>query len=530
MSAFWWLALMLACALAGCANPVPPTGGPPDRDPPRIVAAVPDTNAVGVTEGTLRLTFSEAVDQRSLAGALTIVPEPDAPPRLKWDGRTVEIDVGALRDSTTYVVTLDNTFRDARGVALASPLTFAFSTGPTLNRGRLAGTVRDPATGAGIAGVDVFAYDADEARAALPPRPLYRTQTTSEGRFAFQYLGETPLFVVALRDANRNRRLDPDEAYALPPAPALAPDSVAVDMPWLLARPDTTAPSVERVRSYSAVRHALRLSEPVARFEAGWQLSDSSGTAFSLQALYLSDVQPREVFFATPPLAPGRYTLRFGAIADSVGNVLPGGVETLVPSSGRDTFGLRFEGFVPAGGVLQPGAQAGVRFSLPLPDSLRATLVTTPGADSVETPVALLSGTGTTYLFSVRDTLTAIVHADRIGGTRAAQTFVAPGTAGLGGIEGFVAAPDATAVVVEIHGEGGFSRQANADSTGRFRFPDLLPGDYRLRAFIDQNGNGRWDGGTLAPFRSAEPVRWAAEPINVRARWDNALPDTLRFE
>ncbi len=522
--------LLLTLVLGACANPVPPTGGPPDREPPRLVASVPEPSAVNVASPVIRLTFSEAVDQQSLARALSITPEPGTPPRLSWKGRTVEIDVGALLPNTTYILTIDNTFRDARGVALATPLTLAFSTGATLNSGRIAGTVREPLTGTGVPGIDVFAYQIADTITALPARPLYRTQTSANGDFAFEYLGPGPFFVVAVRDANRNTRVDAGEAIGVPPAFALSPDTAAIATPFLLSQADTTAPTVERVRSYSAIRHALRLREGVARAEGEWRVADSTGAAVPILQRYQTRIQPREVFFVTPPLSRQPYTLSFGGIVDSAGNILPGGLETWMPTAARDTFALRFEGFIPSDGLLQPGQEGAVRFSLPLPDSLRARLVTVQTPDGSDILLALTSDSTTTYTFPVADSLTVIVHAERLGAPEAvSQTFVAPGARDLGGIEGVVAAPDATLVVVELTGDDGAVVTARPDNTGRFRLSGLLPGTYTLRAFEDINRDGRWNGGTLIPYRPAERIGWATEPVEVRARWDNALPDTLRF-
>lgn len=521
------LPVVLLLAVA-CANPVPPTGGPVDREPPYLVATVPDSNAVGVTDETVRLTFSEAVDQATLARALSVVPEPVRPPTIRWRGRTAEISLGALRDTTTYVLTIDNTFRDARGVALAQPLVIAFATGPTLDAGQLSGRVLDAAEGAGVAGIDVYAYPAGDT---LLSRPLYRTQTGSDGRFTFRYLGEAPLFVAAVRDANRNRRADPGEAAAPPPLPSLRPDSLAVESPWLLARPDTTPPVVERLRSYSATRHALRLREGLADAGGDWQLVDSTGAKILIQTRYRSAAAPREVFFVTPPLTPDRrYTLHFGTLTDSTGNVLSGGSETLAPSAAADTFELRFTGFVPASGRLRPGQPGGVRFSVPLPDSLQTGLVTALGPDSTGVAVPLETADGTTYTFPVADSTEITVHADRLGDVPETLLFVAPTARDLGGIEGVVVAPNATQVVIVLRTEDGFETRTQAGADGRFRFASLLPGTYALRAFLDQDGDGRWNAGALAPYRSPEPIRWAEEPLTVRPRWDHALSDTLRFE
>ena len=57
-----------------------------------------------------------------------------------------------------------------------------------------------------------------------------------------------------------------------------------------------------------------------------------------------------------------------------------------------------------------------------------------------------------------------------------------------------------------------------------------LPQDsYHIRTFLDVNGNGRWDGGQIAPYVAPELITWMEGEMQVRARWDTELADTLRL-
>ena len=54
---------------------------------------------------------------------------------------------------------------------------------------------------------------------------------------------------------------------------------------------------------------------------------------------------------------------------------------------------------------------------------------------------------------------------------------------------------------------------------GAWEFCNVPPGSYRLRAFADDNGNGRYDFGVPHPFAPAERLIIAPNEINVRSRW-----------
>ena len=55
-------------SVSACASPGMPPGGPPDRDPPAIVAITPETLAVGVRATSVVFRFNEVVNERSTPG------------------------------------------------------------------------------------------------------------------------------------------------------------------------------------------------------------------------------------------------------------------------------------------------------------------------------------------------------------------------------------------------------------------------------------------------------------------------------
>jgi len=72
--------------------------------------------------------------------------------------------------------------------------------------------------------------------------------------------------------------------------------------------------------------------------------------------------------------------------------------------------------------------------------------------------------------------------------------------------------------------------RARVDASGRFLFEGLPGGRrYRIRAFVDENGDGLWTAGRPAPWLAAEPLTWLEPVPPVRARWETTIPDTLRI-
>lgn len=131
--------VLLACLTASCAQMEPPRGGPEDRTPPTLVAAWPDSGAVGLRGvDRLEFTFSEKVDPRSAQQFLKLYP-PLEIAKTKWHGRRrVEV---LLRDTlpadTVVIVEIPRGLPDAHRVPADVTRRFPVATADSLPSGRL---------------------------------------------------------------------------------------------------------------------------------------------------------------------------------------------------------------------------------------------------------------------------------------------------------------------------------------------------------------------------------------------------------
>ena len=490
-----------------------------------------------VASGEIVLTFSERLDAAA-ARAVQVTPAGDTPPEVQVRGRELRITLDSLREATTYVVTVSTDLRDARRVALPSPLTLAFATGDELDRGRIAGRVLSPETGAAASGVAVWAYAADSSAALPDPRqrpPDYQTETGADGAFALDYLRRGTFFVVAVQDRNRNRRADAGEPFALPSRPLATADTTEAEpLALYLTTLDSLAPAPQRARGLSDRRLAVRFSEPVVLAEAGpapWALADSAnGATVPIRAVYVDPVSPQEVRLeAARPLAavPHRISLvAAGAVADSSGNAAaPFGL--VATPSARDGH--------------HPGPIRRVSPRRPRRARLGADAPHGRGARGPLLGAARLGAARVTrrrrqrrspYAFTTRTTDGLVYRLDLAPDVRAFAVRVASGDSvrtrryrrleprETGELVGTVVGADGAAVLVQALPSSGEPFRTEADASGRFRFAALPPGDYRLRFVLDRDGDGAWTGGRLAPFAPPEPLAFGAEPQTVRARFE----------
>ncbi|MBR3389991.1 MAG: Ig-like domain-containing protein [Prevotella sp.] len=75
-------------------------------------------------------------------------------------------------------------------------------------------------------------------------------------------------------------------------------------------------------------------------------------------------------------------------------------------------------------------------------------------------------------------------------------------------------------VVVQLLTSADKAEKTVTTTTGTAEFYYIKPGDYYLRAYVDENGNGRWDTGEFDTATQPEPVYYYPGKITCRAKWD----------
>ncbi|NOZ57556.1 MAG: Ig-like domain-containing protein, partial [Calditrichaeota bacterium] len=317
-------ALVLACARQGF-----PPGGPVDRTPPQIVRTYPEQGAVRVPlDATIEIEFSERVRPGTVEDALFLSPAPLQPLKLKWKGKRLLIRVpGGLRPARTYVLTVGAGARDLRNNMMRESVLLAFSTGDSLDRGRISGSVWSadgPATG-----VLVAAYDLNEHPHPDPTRDGadYFSQTGEDGRFSLGFLRRSWYRVFAWDDRDANRLWSVgEEAVGVPWRDVSLLDSLSRGGVLLrLAALDTLAPRAVDARSPDSRHVDVRLSERAdPKRSTGWSalVLDQGGKPVTLQVAFLDDRNPDRLHLVTGRELSGEFLLVLRGLTDAWGNRL----------------------------------------------------------------------------------------------------------------------------------------------------------------------------------------------------------------
>ncbi len=204
-----------------CANPVSPTGGPKDVDPPLVVKSDPPNSSINFNQDKIIITFNEFVKLKNPNQQVLISPPLDEMPDFKIRGKSVVINLNSkLKDSTTYSIFFGDAIVD---ITEDNPLTnyvFAFSTGNVIDSLSLGGSVVNAFDLKPQEGVYVMLYFTENDTIptdSLPYqiRPDYITKTDKEGFFRLRNLKLAPYLLFALKDVNSNYLYDqPNEEIA----------------------------------------------------------------------------------------------------------------------------------------------------------------------------------------------------------------------------------------------------------------------------------------------------------------------------
>ncbi len=252
----------------GCANIVPPTGGPKDELPPLLLDSISYPNKDHNTNRTgsnIFLVFNESTDIVGLKTELTSTPLIDnelikfksKSIRLQdtsgksYHGTAVRIDLNQLLDSnTTYVLNFGRAFKDINEGKIAENISIAFSTGPLIDSLSVTGSARFNISGKLAKQVMVGLYTINDTSNASNTLPKYYTSTDQEGRFKIDYLKHDTYRLACFTDKNRNNKYDERTEHIAFHPENITLDSLFASGQLLLFKEDKRIPEINRIEQF----------------------------------------------------------------------------------------------------------------------------------------------------------------------------------------------------------------------------------------------------------------------------------------
>lgn len=198
----------------GCANIIPPGGGPKDSIPPRLVSALPKDSSINVNPKLITLTFDEFVDVKDVQTNLIISPVPKNLPFVDYKLRNVTIKLkDSLEPNTTYSFYFGNAIRDVNEGNVAKNFVYLFSTGKTIDNNTFSGKVILAETGKIDTALIVVLHKNINDTAVIKNRPRYYTRLDNKGNFTFRNLPEGMFAAYVLPDDYTKRYDDSTKMF-----------------------------------------------------------------------------------------------------------------------------------------------------------------------------------------------------------------------------------------------------------------------------------------------------------------------------
>jgi Big-like domain-containing protein len=222
---------MITCSVtwSGCANIVPPSGGPRDTLPPRLVSVTPadsNLNFIQFKAGKptkLVFTFDEYIDVKEVQANVIVNPVPKVDPIVESKLRVMTVRIkDTVQPNTTYVLNFGRAIRDVNEGNVLKNFTYVFSTGKYIDSTQFSGRVIVASTGLADSSLVVILHRKLNDSAVVNDRPRYLTRVDTTGHFHFNYLEPGTYALYAMKDeGGTHRYLSKAQLFAFADSPVV---------------------------------------------------------------------------------------------------------------------------------------------------------------------------------------------------------------------------------------------------------------------------------------------------------------------
>lgn len=215
----WFLIIVLIVAgvqqflvLPGCANIVPPSGGPKDSLPPVLSKASPEDSTRNFSGTKITLAFDEFIELQNAQQALIISPLPKNFPDVSYRLNTVTVRMkDSLETNTTYTLNFGDAIKDFTEGNVLKNFTYTFSTGNYIDSLELKGKVLLAENGKTDTTLIVMLHVSADDSAVVKEKPRYIARLDNKGQFVFRNLPPKTFYLYALKDDGGTRRYYDDK-------------------------------------------------------------------------------------------------------------------------------------------------------------------------------------------------------------------------------------------------------------------------------------------------------------------------------
>ncbi len=199
----------------GCANIVPPVGGPKDTLPPVLLSVNPADSTIGFTGKKIALNFDEYIELADIQKNVIVSPTPKINPTIERKLKTITVTLrDTLEENTTYSIDFGKAIKDLNEGNPYINYRYVFSTGQFLDSLSISGRVLVAQTGKPDSTMIVMLYDILDDSAIIKDRSRYIARLDSSGSFRFRNLARGEFAIYALKDDGGKRYSSKSQLFA----------------------------------------------------------------------------------------------------------------------------------------------------------------------------------------------------------------------------------------------------------------------------------------------------------------------------
>ena len=219
-----------------CAAISPPSGGPEDDIPPVLISSIPESGALQFNGGEVILQFSEYLDKNSVQDAFVVSPRIGSELIVKYDDENIIIKFpDSLLKDQTYVISIGTKLKDERGVSLENTQQIAFSTGSSIDNGKISGRIY----GGEFYSAHLWKLNQDFSDSIFFTKPLYVADANELGNFNFNFLSSGEYSILALEKSAAGLDFVPERmSYGFSPNLTyyLENEGIISEIPMMISR------------------------------------------------------------------------------------------------------------------------------------------------------------------------------------------------------------------------------------------------------------------------------------------------------
>src|SRR6218665_1046107 len=496
--------VIVLAALNSCADIIPLTGGNKDETAPIPTEMQPVSGSTNIHPTEITITFDEYITLKDPSTSITMSPDV-GPITATQDKKKVTLSwTQPLKEETTYILSLNGTVRDLNE-GNDSIIQVVFSTGSFIDSLQHKGRITSAYSGETIQNATICLYDKDSI--PFVNQPSYFVRSDKGGNYEFNFIRQNEYQLFAFQDNNKNAKVDLIENLAFASESINSIDTIQSNL--RLFKPQTTQNKLKIV-----------IDKPGLATLSGLNFDSTNVTINGEKTTVIDRFRFDSLRVVLPYIENNRYSfetpkdtiVRLHQFTDRKSNfaVRLNGSKQWKPN---DTLRFTTNEFI----------QSVDTTSLKLSNDYGKSIAYKSIIENGKLSILPRTQENFTIIFGKNALLGQLNTSDT---TRfKIETFTLER---CGEISLDVSAFEENWIFELIDNANTEQGKVVGTKTGngqKLKFQGLIPGQYSVRCFKDENGNGTWDSGDYS--QKIQPEIMLRFPVKqkVRANWE--IEETL---